>query len=285
MKTLIGIDFSQPGVGAGDWVSRWLLPDAPLVLAYSIQVPASPSFTSVHDEGHDVIVDRAREEAQRALAPIVQEFGPERTEVAVGEGPPADALLRMADRVEAELVVVGPHGHGPGLLGSTAAQLIRSSPIPVLVVREPASRAPRRILVAVDDQDMTTAVLAWAKRIHDLHPGDVTGLYVYETLLAGLPVFSGPSGEVDLAVGLEDAAGRWLKEVLTDAGIPEGHMAAQVGQGHAGAEICAAAEDQEADLIIMGTHGRPLAGPTIGSVARYVVGHAGCPVLVIPKSR
>lgn len=287
MKTLIGIDFSRAGVAAGDWTSRWFVPEAPLALLYSVQVPTGPSFTSVHDEGHDEILGRAREAARRALVPLAQEWGPDRTRVVVGGGAPDVALLDEAGRWGARVVAIGPHGHSPfdvGILGSTAARLLRNSRLPVLVVRGERPKKPERMLVAVDDGDLTTEVLEWARAVHDLHGTDVIGLYVYETLLEGLPVFSGPSGDVDLAVGLEDAAARWLAERMQDAGIPEDQTDLSVRRGHAGEEICAEAKARNADLIVMGTHGRPLAGPTIGSVARYVVGHAPCPVLVIPET-
>jgi len=46
-------------------------------------------------------------------------------------------------------------------------------------------------------------------------------------------------------------------------------------------EICQAAEQNQADLIVMGSHGRTgLAHVLLGSVAERVVRHAPCPVLV-----
>jgi nucleotide-binding universal stress UspA family protein len=46
-------------------------------------------------------------------------------------------------------------------------------------------------------------------------------------------------------------------------------------------EICKAAEQEHADLIVMGSHGRTgLAHVLLGSVAERVVRHASCPVLV-----
>jgi len=60
---------------------------------------------------------------------------------------------------------------------------------------------------------------------------------------------------------------------------------AQVGDP--GRTIVAVAVDCEADLIVMGTHGRSaLARMLMGSVAQYVMRHAGCTVLVVkPHSR
>lgn len=51
-------------------------------------------------------------------------------------------------------------------------------------------------------------------------------------------------------------------------------------------EICQTAEKEQADLIVMGSHGRTgLAHVLLGSVAERVVRHAPCPVLVarLPK--
>jgi nucleotide-binding universal stress UspA family protein len=43
------------------------------------------------------------------------------------------------------------------------------------------------------------------------------------------------------------------------------------------------AKERDIDLIVMGTHGRSgLKGFLIGSVAQKVIGHAPCPVLVVP---
>jgi universal stress protein A len=52
--------------------------------------------------------------------------------------------------------------------------------------------------------------------------------------------------------------------------------------GRPGEVICWMAEDQQCDLIVMGTHGRGgLAHLLLGSVAEYVVRHAHCPVTIV----
>lgn len=44
------------------------------------------------------------------------------------------------------------------------------------------------------------------------------------------------------------------------------------------------AKDKEIDLIVMGTHGRSgIKRVLLGSVAQNVIGHAPCPVLVVPN--
>jgi universal stress protein A len=67
-------------------------------------------------------------------------------------GHPVETILRAIDECEAKLVVVGTHGRsGPArlLLGSVAENVLRRSPVPVMVVREikrPDSFQPRPLV-------------------------------------------------------------------------------------------------------------------------------------------
>jgi len=64
------------------------------------------------------------------------------------------------------------------------------------------------------------------------------------------------------------------------------HLFVHVRLGHAAKEILDLAGEANADVIILGTHGRQgVKRWLMGSVAEKVVRHAGCPVLVMrPKS-
>ena len=57
----------------------------------------------------------------------------------------------------------------------------------------------------------------------------------------------------------------------------------RVEVGDAGATICAVAEHEGAEVIVVGSHGRGLLGRIVhlGSVSEYVMRHAPCPVLVV----
>jgi len=57
-------------------------------------------------------------------------------------------------------------------------------------------------------------------------------------------------------------------------------------EGKVGTEIIDVAKEVKADLIVIGHQGRTaLSDVLLGSVARYVVNHAKCPVLVIPYKK
>jgi nucleotide-binding universal stress UspA family protein len=63
----------------------------------------------------------------------------------------------------------------------------------------------------------------------------------------------------------------------------QGSVERRVDVGDAGATICAVAEREKADVIVVGSHGRGLLGRIVhlGSVSEYVMRHAPCPVLVV----
>ncbi len=69
------------------------------------------------------------------------------------EGPVTHTVLEAARQCQASLLVVGQHGQGHVLdvvMGTTTERLLNQSPLPVLVVRTPATQRYQRILVALD---------------------------------------------------------------------------------------------------------------------------------------
>jgi nucleotide-binding universal stress UspA family protein len=83
-------------------------------------------------EGGKRILARAQATARKAgvkAAPLLREI--------VG-GPSADAIVREAKKQRADLIVLGTHGRRGVrrlVMGSDAEQVVRTSPVPVLLVR------------------------------------------------------------------------------------------------------------------------------------------------------
>jgi hypothetical protein len=68
--------------------------------------------------------------------------------------------------------------------------------------------------------------------------------------------------------------------------VPRAPITPCVRTGDPAGEIVAAGREWEADLIVVGTHGRQGIGRRfLGSVAETVLRHAPCAVLVIPPLR
>lgn len=93
-------------------------------------------------------------------------------------------------------------------------------------------------------------------------------------------------GGGEMYYGIPDPATEDLKRMLqeikpTDPAVPfEHHMVT----GDPSAAIARLAEEEGADLIVMGTHGRTgISRMVMGSVAEAVVRRAPCPVLTFKK--
>jgi nucleotide-binding universal stress UspA family protein len=70
------------------------------------------------------------------------------------DSPPADALLAVADTHDADLIVVGSRGLGAvhtAIFGSVSKALVTRSHRPVLVVKSPSRREPKRDHALVHD--------------------------------------------------------------------------------------------------------------------------------------
>jgi nucleotide-binding universal stress UspA family protein len=66
-------------------------------------------------------------------------------EYRVAEGDTATEILRLADEVKADLIVMGTHGRrgvGRLLMGSVAEEVVRKAPCPVLTVKVPLPQVP-----------------------------------------------------------------------------------------------------------------------------------------------
>jgi len=100
-----------------------------------------PDFVG-YDAGPETVRTQVAGEMRRehrevqALADTLRGDGVEATALLI-QGPTVETTLKEADRLEAELIVVGSHGHGAVydvLIGSYSAGIIRQSKLPVLVV-------------------------------------------------------------------------------------------------------------------------------------------------------
>jgi nucleotide-binding universal stress UspA family protein len=84
---------------------------------------------------HDALVKLGEHELTRAQADL--EAAGVRVETHLRSGRPADAIIDVADEVDAEVVVVGTRGEGPisgAVLGSVVLKLIQRCRRPMLVV-------------------------------------------------------------------------------------------------------------------------------------------------------
>lgn len=139
----------------------------------------------------------------------------------------------------------------------------------------------KKILCAVDFSEHSPAVAAYAGELAKALGAKIICLYVAPSLSQYVGFHVPPSsienfvGEI--VSGAEGTMSAFLGENFQGVQT-EGHVVT----GYAAEEIFAMAAKENADLIIMGTHGRKgIDRILFGSVAEKVVKGARCPVMTI----
>jgi nucleotide-binding universal stress UspA family protein len=211
-----------------------------------------------------------------------------KVEGAVLHGRPATAIVNRARSMPADLVIIGSRGHGTiesMVLGSVSAEVVDHSPAPVLVAR--GSRIDR-VLLAWDGSSCASGaadlVLNWPLFV-DSKGRVVSVADVDIPWWTGFPEAGSPElmpiyvEAVEASRQQHDQLALEMAARLHAVGL---EAEPERRDGDAAAEIIAAARNWKADLIVMGTHGRTgLARLVLGSVARNVIQHAPCSVLVV----
>ena len=202
-------------------------------------------------------------------------------------------VLLQTSRLSADLVVMGTHGRSGFnrvLLGSVAEKTLRTSAVPVLVVPPrlpdvaPLGRDPfRRIVCAVDFSEDSARALRYAASLTQHACGRLTLLHSVEPV----PVAYDPLGGVGFDIAgyeqaLEVSARTQLQKLLQPV-APAGDTECIATTGKAYREILRVANERQADLIVLGVHGRNAFDRLVfGSTTEHIVRRATCPVLTVP---
>jgi nucleotide-binding universal stress UspA family protein len=152
-------------------------------------------------------------------------------------------------------------------------------------VRAPLDEAgtvqERVIMVATDGSESARRAEAAARRLAAEGGRELAFVTVWKEprAMLGVPVRS--------AIEVER---EWAEQTLAEArrqAEAAGLRATTIcRRGRPAEEICAAAREFGADMIVLGNHGwGGLEGAVAGSVAHGVLGGAPCPVLVVPEAQ
>lgn len=293
MRVLVAIDGSVPSALAVDLVANVAWPaGTEILVAEAVESGAGlfggpwPALAMVQADSLEAEIraeaDRNVHEARgRLTRPGLN------IEAVVLRGRPAAAIVDRARDMRAHLIVLGSRGHGTiesMLLGSVSAEVIDHASAPVLVAR---GRRIERVVLGWDGSSCASRA-ADLLRTWPIFAGSAVRVVSVADIevpwLTGFPEGGSPE-LIPIYVDAADASRRRHDELVRGmtAELQAARLVAEADrrEGDAATEILAAASASNADLIVMGSHGRTgLARLVLGSVARNVLQHASCSVLV-----
>jgi nucleotide-binding universal stress UspA family protein len=214
-------------------------------------------------------------------------------DIMIEVGQPVPHILGCAAGVHADIIVMGTHGAGGFehlLLGSVAETVLRKARCPVLTVPPRAhstSRLPfERLLCAVDFSEASLAAARFACATAKETGAALTLAHVVEWPWHEPPAAAPQDMPPAQGAALAEYR-RYLQSTATTRLASLGREHACVSEpvvvhGKSYAEILRLAEEERADLIVLGVRGRnPLDMMLLGSTTNHVVRRATCPVLTV----
>ncbi len=145
----------------------------------------------------------------------------------------------------------------------------------------------KKVVHPTDFSDNSKEALQYAIAICEWHKAELILLHVCEVLEFAPPEYYMDKDEASRQLQERvDAAKNELERIAGEHRKDGLHVTALVATGKPFVEIIRTAKEQNADMIVLGTHGRTgLAHILIGSTAEKVVRKAPCPVLTIRPSK
>jgi len=197
-----------------------------------------------------------------------------------------EVILERAEQGGADLIVMGTHGHSPirhFFLGSVAEKVIRYAPCPVMVLgrMEDAPGRFERILLPVDFSAASHKAAEVAVAMAKSHKAQLHLLHVYQDVVPPVYyVYSDKAFEWDPE--LKQRGEEALEKFMARHAVQGTETVTHLVEGRVSRTIIDIAEQEQIDLIVMGTAG--LTGVhhfLLGSVTEKVLRKAPMPVLTV----
>lgn len=290
VDVVVGIDGSPASISALRWAVAEASPRGRVHAVHVVELTEELALDAVQVDS--VRVRHRREETLREVWIARAVHGDSSiVEPTVREGHVADELVRVAEEVGAEAVVVGHHAQphlGPQLVGHVTAALLHGADRPVVVVPLDwtAERTEGRpVAVGVGVSKGTRSAIRWVME----HPRYCRDGMILAHALGPRTVFR-PDGWLDvLAYHLDPKmVPTWVEEDLLEladqlrreTGV-DVDVEVSVQPGRIGARLVEAGAG--AELLVVG-RGEPafIRGRTIAPYLRHAIAHAPCPVVVVP---
>ena len=229
------------------------------------------------------ILNAAQKNLLDLAASVHQRYG-----VTAGIHVVAGALLpKLAEEANAraaDLLVCGAKGES-GIrhftLGTTASRMLSTTTRPMLVVRQQAHEAYRRVLVPVDFSPSSLRTIQQARRIAP--HAEIVLLHVFDVPFEGQLRYANVEEDTihQYRILARQEATQKLQALRDASGLSARDSHLVVLHGDAASRILEQEQETDADLIAMGKHGENLLEDLLlGSVTKHVLAEAQGDVLV-----
>ena len=251
------------------------------VIEPAVAVYADLNFTPLIECAKDW-----QESLRREHLSYLQHMAPDvKDAIEVCEGYPPYEIARRADDVNAALIVMGLHNRRgiQRLMGSTTHAVMNNSERDVLAIHPDSGDGNfSRVLIAADTSDLAGTVFEKAKAFI---PDGATA-HVVSVLVPLSTVFAAPEAGrgldwsfTELTQDIQRETESKLHQLIADNGLSGAELTVRTGDPRD--EIIAAANDMNADLIVIGSNYRgALNRLLLGSTARSVLDQTPCDTLV-----
>jgi nucleotide-binding universal stress UspA family protein len=230
----------------------------------------------LEQEGKSIVEDAAERARERDVSVIKD----------VVQGKPYKRIVDYAASLGMDLIVMPTHGRSGlerFLLGSTTERVVRRAEAPVLTVNPDGSSSIGypygNVLVPTDGSDCARAALSTGVEVVKAERASLHLISVIDTMSLGVDVRSDVRIEV-----LEESADQILEDAYAfaeEAGINPVSDTVEYGTSVHEA-ILSYIEDNEIDLVVVGTHGRTgFDRYVLGSVTEYLIRTSPVPVLTV----
>jgi nucleotide-binding universal stress UspA family protein len=212
------------------------------------------------------------------------ELGGLQVQYEVRSGKPFVELIITARAWLADLIVVGGASEtGDPFLGSTSERIVRKAQVPVMVAKRPLSSEAKIFLVPTDFSSCARNAAEEALMLAKSFSARVVFFHVLDLYFSHTIAYA---HELGVSVPIpppspQEIEPEW-EAFLSGLPLEKVDWEKSTGEGQAATAIVRQAENIQADMIVIGTHGRSgLPHMLLGSVAEKVVRTASCSVLTI----
>jgi universal stress protein E len=281
----------QPGLAKAIQVAR--ATGAKLELFHALNDPLFIELTQLGEDTVDRLCERVEEEARiplGRLCKVAHRHGVQAESAVEWDYPPHEAIVRRALKIGADLIVAECHKGGrtrPWLIHLTDWELLRLSPVPVLLLKNGKAYRRPLTLAAVDPAHahakpsrLDARILAAAAQLSKGLRGTLHMVHANYPSIVGLAPPVNRAWSTLSYEDLKEQERQSFEMFRANAAIPR--TRAHLVEGNPAREIPRVADKLGADIVVMGALSRSgLERVFIGNTAERVLGDLNCDVLVV----